>query len=187
MQELATLNENWGQFGLRKETIRKLSNRHYDVPTIVHEARFGKLRNLRGISYKMEWELIDALNYMELLLNESAQSRAVRRFLETLFASKATTDEEYEAQTEFAEWQQEALMKVLKKGLTVRELEVVILHFGLNGEAPLSLRAVGQATKRSGEYVRQIEKMAMDKLRNDEEKMKEIKAIFDGVSWIPRD
>ncbi|CAH2072824.1 unnamed protein product [Thlaspi arvense] len=50
--------------------------------------------------------------------------------------------------------------------LTARESRVLGLYFGLNGETPMSFEEIGKSLKLSRERVRQINGIAMTKLRN---------------------
>ena len=49
--------------------------------------------------------------------------------------------------------------------LSEREARVLRLHFGLNGEVPLSCEEIGRQLKLSRERVRQINNIALSKLR----------------------
>lgn len=50
--------------------------------------------------------------------------------------------------------------------LTAREAEVLILYFGLNGEKPLTLQAIGDRYNLTRERVRQIRDQALQRLRH---------------------
>jgi RNA polymerase sigma factor (sigma-70 family) len=50
--------------------------------------------------------------------------------------------------------------------LTARESRVLGLYFGLNGETPMSFEEIGKSLKLSRERVRQINGIALKKLRN---------------------
>ncbi len=62
----------------------------------------------------------------------------------------------------------ESLDKLLNK-LPEREKQIIIYRFGLNGEEPHSLSAIGEKFNITKERVRQIEQWALDQLRNSEE------------------
>ncbi|KAI4323454.1 hypothetical protein L6164_023057 [Bauhinia variegata] len=55
--------------------------------------------------------------------------------------------------------------KKLIETLTKREAEIVRLHFGLNGESPKSFEEIGRLLKLSRERVRQINGIALSKLK----------------------
>ncbi|KAJ4912007.1 hypothetical protein Rs2_06628 [Raphanus sativus] len=57
-------------------------------------------------------------------------------------------------------------IKQLLGTLTVRESRVLGLYFGLNGETPMSFEEIGKKLKLSRERVRQINGIALAKLRN---------------------
>lgn len=62
----------------------------------------------------------------------------------------------------------ESLEKLLNK-LPDREKQIIIYRFGLNGEEPQSLSAIGERFNLTKERIRQIEQWALDQLRNSEE------------------
>ncbi|MCX7820630.1 MAG: RNA polymerase sigma factor RpoD/SigA [Brevinematales bacterium] len=62
----------------------------------------------------------------------------------------------------------ESLQKLLNK-LPEREKQIIIYRFGLNGEEPQSLSAIGEKFNLTKERIRQIEQWALDQLRNSEE------------------
>ncbi|MEJ5285215.1 MAG: sigma-70 family RNA polymerase sigma factor [Brevinematia bacterium] len=62
----------------------------------------------------------------------------------------------------------ESLEKLLNK-LPDREKQIIIYRFGLNGEEPQSLSAIGEKFNLTKERIRQIEQWALDQLRNSEE------------------
>ena len=57
-------------------------------------------------------------------------------------------------------------IKQLLGTLTARESRVLGLYFGLNGETPMSFEEIGKSLKLSRERVRQINGIAVAKLRN---------------------
>lgn len=57
-------------------------------------------------------------------------------------------------------------IKQLLGTLTARESRVLGLYFGLNGETPMSFEEIGKSLKLSRERVRQINGIALAKLRN---------------------
>lgn len=57
-------------------------------------------------------------------------------------------------------------IKQLLGTLTARESSVLGLYFGLNGETPMSFEEIGKKLKLSRERVRQINGIALAKLRN---------------------
>ena len=63
--------------------------------------------------------------------------------------------------------------------LTVKEKEVLILRFGLDGNKPLTLEQVGKKFKVTRERVRQIESKAIRKLRYNEDINKKIMSYSD--------
>lgn len=58
-------------------------------------------------------------------------------------------------------------VEILLCGLCEREINVVKLHFGLTGETPKSFEEIGRHLKLSGERVRQINCIALSKLRQN--------------------
>ncbi len=62
----------------------------------------------------------------------------------------------------------EGLEKLLNK-LPERERQVIIYRFGLNGEEPLSLSAIGEKFNLTKERIRQLESWALDQLRSFKE------------------
>ncbi|XP_010557806.1 PREDICTED: RNA polymerase sigma factor sigD, chloroplastic isoform X2 [Tarenaya hassleriana] len=58
-------------------------------------------------------------------------------------------------------------IKKLLETLTERESRVLRLYFGLNGETPMSFEEIGKKLKLSRERVRQINGIALAKLRNE--------------------
>lgn len=58
-----------------------------------------------------------------------------------------------------------AIRAVMKNSLTKRQIAVLIMRFGLNGEAPMTLEAVGDKYKVTRERVRQIESKALKILK----------------------
>ncbi|MGB9911523.1 MAG: sigma-70 family RNA polymerase sigma factor [Microgenomates group bacterium] len=59
----------------------------------------------------------------------------------------------------------------LLEGLTQRQREVIVERFGLGGEEQRSLREIGNKLGLTPERVRQIEKDALEKLRNRRNKI----------------
>ena len=57
------------------------------------------------------------------------------------------------------------LYQAMERCLTPQEKQVIILRYGLNGEAPKRQREVAQITGISRSYVSRIEKKALGKLR----------------------
>lgn len=55
--------------------------------------------------------------------------------------------------------------KLLKTVLSDREANVLRLHFGLNGDIPLSYEEIGRLLKLSRERIRQINGIALSKLQ----------------------
>ena len=55
--------------------------------------------------------------------------------------------------------------KYVDKVLTNREKEIIVLRYGLNGEAPMTQKSVGTAMGISRSYVSRIEKKALEKLK----------------------
>jgi RNA polymerase sigma factor, sigma-70 family len=60
----------------------------------------------------------------------------------------------------------EQLMESMQQALTERERKVLILRYGLNGEAPKTLEEVGKRFKVTRERIRQIEAKAIRKLHH---------------------
>lgn len=56
-------------------------------------------------------------------------------------------------------------LEVLLNSLSEREAHILRLHFGLNGDTPLSCEEIGRLLKLSRERVRQIIGIALSKLR----------------------
>ena len=59
---------------------------------------------------------------------------------------------------------QEQIKKILNS-LTPKEREVLKLRYGLNGEEPLTLEAIGNKYNLTRERIRQIENKALNKIR----------------------
>lgn len=57
------------------------------------------------------------------------------------------------------------LLKKMKKVLSIREIKIIALRFGLFGSAPYTQREVAQKLKISRSYVSRIEKAALQKLK----------------------
>ena len=62
----------------------------------------------------------------------------------------------------------ESIEKILNK-LPEREKKIIEYRFGLNGEEPHSLSAIGQKMNLTKERIRQIEQWVLDQIRNSEE------------------
>ncbi|OQY30665.1 MAG: RNA polymerase subunit sigma-70 [Spirochaetaceae bacterium 4572_59] len=60
---------------------------------------------------------------------------------------------------------QDTINKVLKQ-LSEREMKIIQLRFGLNGKTPLTLEETGKVLGITRERVRQIQEMAISKMRN---------------------
>lgn len=58
-------------------------------------------------------------------------------------------------------------------GLTPREREILIMHFGLNGEYPKSLREIGRHFHVSGTRIDQIQSRALTKMG-----LKKVESIY---------
>jgi RNA polymerase primary sigma factor len=78
-------------------------------------------------------------------------------------------DRSRQAQTDHAAHQQELAQQLasLLEVLTPRERHVLMLHFGLEGEPPLTLQAIGDLIGLTRERVRQIKEEAFAKLREE--------------------
>ena len=59
----------------------------------------------------------------------------------------------------------EKLLKTVRACLNDREYTVIVLRFGLKGNAPLCQREVASLLKISRSYISRIEKKSIDKLR----------------------
>lgn len=57
------------------------------------------------------------------------------------------------------------LRRLIKK-LSKKEQEILNYRFGLDGGRPMTLKEIGEIFKASGEYVRQVEKQAVNKLKD---------------------
>lgn len=64
----------------------------------------------------------------------------------------------------------EQLYKFIDKYLTQREREIIILRYGLSGNAPLTQREIAQKLNISRSYVSRIEKKALETLHHKYEK-----------------
>lgn len=60
----------------------------------------------------------------------------------------------------------EKLYKIMKERLTPRELEIVILRYGLNGQKPVTQREIAKTMGISRSYVSRIETRALSKLKD---------------------
>ena len=80
-------------------------------------------------------------------------------------------DRSRQAQTDHAAHQQELAQQLasLLEVLTPRERQVLMLLFGLEGEPPLTLQAIGELIGLTRERVRQIKEEAFAKLREEPE------------------
>jgi len=59
------------------------------------------------------------------------------------------------------------LRQAIPKCLTLCEQRVILLRYGLNGQAPKRQREVAQVTGLSRSYISRIEKRALQKLRQE--------------------
>jgi RNA polymerase primary sigma factor len=72
------------------------------------------------------------------------------------------------------------ICSILKESLTqlnFREMKIVELRYGLNGEGPLTLEDIGEKLGITRERVRQIQKKALSKLREFDQ-IKELQAVI---------
>lgn len=60
----------------------------------------------------------------------------------------------------------EKLYKTMKERLTPRELEIVILRYGLDGQKPVTQREIAKTMGISRSYVSRIETKALSKLKD---------------------
>ena len=60
----------------------------------------------------------------------------------------------------------EKLYKIMKERLTPRELEIVILRYGLDGQKPVTQREIAKTMGISRSYVSRIETKALSKLKD---------------------
>ncbi len=132
----------------------------------------GTRPNEEIISEFLEMEKEDIKKILEMSQGYSS--------LEDLFAQEENNPEEnihisyFNNQVNHPEEQivysslKEGLEKLLNK-LPERERQVIIYRFGLNGEEPLSLSAIGEKFNLTKERIRQLESWALDQLRSFKE------------------
>lgn len=106
-------------------------------------------------------QLLLRLRQQVISLNEHVGIEDDTELIELLEAETGRSPEEH---TESQILAQE-LSAVLKRVLTAREREIIVLRFGLNQQLPHTLEEVSQLFKVSRERVRQIQGKAMRKLR----------------------
>ena len=88
---------------------------------------------------------------------------ASRETIGSLYVADRSPD----AKADHAAHQEELAQRLatLLEALTSRERQVLALHFGLEGEPPLTLQAIGELIGLTRERVRQIKEKAFSKLR----------------------
>lgn len=140
-----------------KKAYRKLEFNLKRCPTIEEVASFLNL-SLEEARYLSTIQN-DTLSINELLGEDNDQER------EAFLASNHNSPEEI---VESKSLEQD-LKALLSSYLTKREIEIITLRFGLNGEEIRTLEDIGLMYNLTKERVRQIEKTALNKLKNSED------------------
>ena len=73
---------------------------------------------------------------------------------------------------------QKDLVKVFDKVLTDREKQVMVMRYGLNNGRPMTMEEIGDVFDLSKERIRQIEKGAIDKLKNSGKEIDKLKEYY---------
>ena len=140
-----------------KKAYRKLEFNLKRCPTIEEVASFLNL-SLEEARYLSTIQN-DTLSINELLGEDNDQER------EAFLASNHNSPEEI---VESKSLEQD-LKALLSSCLTKREIEIITLRFGLNGEEIRTLEDIGLMYNLTKERVRQIEKSALNKLKNSKD------------------
>lgn len=109
----------------------------------------------------MLFSFIESFSFI-LIHSLSSISFCKFKLLQEIVAGPEQTMPEKMVMKQLMKQEVEKLLKTLSK----REAQVLRLHLGLNGETPQSFEEIGSVLELSRERVRQINGIALSKLRN---------------------
>ncbi len=148
---------------------------------------YAPLMELKGVGEARARKITKIVIEAGFICTESLRSWATRIFLASLdpvLRSRYLSDEEYESRTELAAEQIGALLQLMDEQLTLTEVKVLTMRFGLNGEPPCRLEQCSAELKLTPEHVRHIEIKALNRMhaRFDAGMLTE---IFPGFLSVP--
>lgn len=119
-----------------------------------------------GVNRTNEEQTLLSLLQPPLSLNTPLLVKGVTKELEEYIDVLADEQIEHPEQEAESWWLRKAVKELLEKTrLTENERKVLVLRFGLNGGEPMKLSEIGAQLKLSRERIRQIERKAIQKLR----------------------
>jgi RNA polymerase primary sigma factor len=159
----------------KSRMIRLPMNRIYEISKI--EKVKDELQNKKGLSAKIS-EIAKQLNMEKELVAELLNiSKEMLSLDNPVYIEKDSTvlkdfvpDTTYKSPTEVVvDNSLKDEINLMLRTLTTKEAEILEYRFGLNGKMPSSLREIGNMFNLTKERIRQIEKRAIDRLKNNEE------------------
>ncbi len=138
----------------------------YTVAEIVNVARCGDLSDLPQVTRATTKRIMELLKASGHLSQELIQSKAIQQLLVKVDPMFDNNDSQSAPPKIFTAKQIDWVVNDLLCVLKPNESKILMLRFGLKGEAPLTHRACGSILRLSGARVQQIETKAIEKLRD---------------------
>ena len=149
-----------------KATKEVIVEHGYDAFTIIMAARHGSLCKLDGIDFSRARRITAAVDELGFIMHESETSARLHMLLETTFRPIPETASQYEARTEFTDDQLRRFLKCIDRFLSLREIQILKMNFGLGAKAPMTLERIRKEFDFTSERARQYVAKSLRRLRH---------------------
>lgn len=149
-----------------KATKEVIAEHGYDAFTIIMAARHGNLCKLDGIDFSRAKRITAAVDELGFIMHESEMSARLRKLLDTTFKPIPETASQYEARTEFTDYQLKRFLKCIDRFLSSREMQILKMNFGIGIGAPMTLEQIRKEFDFTRERARQYVARSLRRLRH---------------------